>query len=206
MKILTFENDFCTIKKLILSGELLCSPTDTQYGLIGNALNRKSIETVYKIKKRDRTKPLIVLFDCIETLKKYGIYIPSRYKSFLEKIWPGRVTVILPLKMESPFKNLFERNDLAVRIPAFKPLRDLITATTPLFAPSANIQGEKPASGCSECERYFEGNIKYCIKGKTIPLPSTLISLTGKSPKIIREGVIPIGTIEKLLGETEKKE
>ncbi len=206
MKILTFENDFDTIKKLILSGELLCSPTDTQYGLIGNALNHKSIDAVYKIKKRDRTKPLIVLFDCIKTLEKYGIYIPSKYKSFLEKIWPGRVTVILPLKIESPLKNLFERNDLAIRIPAFKPLRDLISETVPLFAPSANIQGEKPAAGCNECKRYFEGNIKYCIKGKTIPLPSTLVSLTGKRPEIIREGAIPKETIEKLLAEAEKEE
>ncbi|WP_456397661.1 L-threonylcarbamoyladenylate synthase [Desulfurobacterium sp.] len=205
MKILTFENDFDTIKKLILSGELLCSPTDTQYGLIGNALNRESIKTVYKIKKRNPNKPLIILFDRIESLEKYGIYIPSKYKPFLKKIWPERITVILPLKTESLFKKLFKRDDIAVRIPALKPLRDLISETAPLFAPSANIQGEKPATGCNECKKYFEGKIKHCIKGKTIPLPSTLISLTGKHPEVIREGAISEEKIEKLLFEVERK-
>ncbi|WP_456484986.1 L-threonylcarbamoyladenylate synthase [Desulfurobacterium sp.] len=205
MKILTFESDFNIIKELILSGEILCSPTDTQYGLIGSALNVVAIETAYRLKKRDQNKPLIVLFNSVEKLKKYGVFIPEKYENFLKEIWPERLTVILPLNEESPFKTLFNRSNLAVRIPAFKPLRELISETVPLFAPSANIQGEKPAESCRECHSYFKGQVKYCIKGRSTPIPSTLLSLIGSAPEILREGAVSIETIKKRLSEVRMR-
>ncbi|SNR78499.1 L-threonylcarbamoyladenylate synthase [Desulfurobacterium atlanticum] len=201
MKILDFEKDFETIKCLICGGEIICSPTDTQFGLIGNALDIDAIKKVYQIKRRDSEKPLIVLFDSISRIRKYGVIIPNRYEGFLNKIWPERLTVILPLEENSPFKLLFNRNNIAVRIPKHEKLRKLIKETVPVFAPSANIQNEKPATTCEECKKHFENLISYCIKGKCNSIPSTIISLTSNSIKLIREGVILFSTVEKLIRE-----
>ncbi|WP_457567402.1 L-threonylcarbamoyladenylate synthase [Desulfurobacterium sp.] len=205
MKTLTFENDFKLIKQLILSGEVICSPTDTQYGLIGSALDKTAIEKVYALKKRDPDKPLIILFDTLESIKKYGILVPEKIETQLNKIWPARLTVILPVKRESPFEKIFKRRNIAVRIPAFAPLRRLISETTPIFAPSANIQGKKPAENCRECRSYFNSRLTYCIKGKTIPLPSTLLSLTGNTPEILREGAVPVSILRKYFPEARIK-
>jgi len=201
MKILDFDRDFETIKCLICGGEVICSPTDTQFGLIGNALDTDAVEKVYKIKKRDPEKPLIILFDSVARIKKYGIIIPKKYEDFLRKIWPERLTVILPLEENSPLKAVFNRDNIAVRIPKHEKLRKLIKETVPVFAPSANIQSEKPATTCKECKKYFENPISYCIEGKCSSTPSTIISLSPDNINLIREGAVPFSTVEKLTKE-----
>jgi L-threonylcarbamoyladenylate synthase len=189
VKILNKEKDFKTIVNLIKSGEIVCSPTDTQMGLLGSALNQNSVERVYRIKDRKRSKPLIILFSDLEQMELFGIEIPQKFIDFLKSTWPERLTVILQLKEISPFKKLFNRNNLAVRIPKNEFLIKLISETGPLFAPSANPEGKQPARNCEECEAYFKNRVNYCIKnGQGTSLPSTIVDLTKEKGKVIREG------------------
>ena len=191
------------IARALREGKLICAPTDTLYGILGNALDKKAVEEVYKVKGRDPQKPLIVLFESVEQLIDYGIAIPERFKDKLRKLVPAPITFVLPLDAESPFRALFKRRDLAIRIPDDNFLRILIKETFPLFAPSANPQGEKPADSCKECYNYFGEKIAYCVEGKPGNVPSTIVSLLSNTPELLREGAVKFSKIMEVLSEEE---
>ena len=176
--------------------EIVCSPTDTLYGLIGSSLSRKVFEELYKLKRRNPKKPLIVLFDSLKRAEELGVVFPEGVKEKLSAIFPERLTVVLPLKESSPLRRITGREDIAIRVPKDEFLLKVIELSHPLFAPSANPEGEKPAENCSECYSYFKDNISLCVEGETCGKPSTLISLLGGRPELLREGAYPF---EKLL-------
>jgi len=178
-----------TVAELLGRGEVICCPTDTQLGLIGSALNAEAVKRVYDVKGRRKGKPLIVLFSSIEQVETYGVEIPEVYRDTLRSIWPERLTAILPLKGESPFKTIFGRENLAVRVPKDGFLLKLTERAGPLFAPSANPEGKPPARNCEECAEYFNGLIDFCVKdGQESELPSTIVDFTVYPPKVVREG------------------
>jgi L-threonylcarbamoyladenylate synthase len=185
------------VAREILKGELVCCPTDTLYGLLGSALNPKAVEKVYRIKGRERSKPLIVLFKSVEEALELGVGLPEA----LKELYPAPLTVIAPLKESSPFREIFNREDLAVRIPKDQFLLKLIELSTPLFAPSANPSGLKPAESCRECSEYFKGKVPLCVEGRSGKLPSTIVSLLGGKVKVLREGAFPTKELLEVLGE-----
>ncbi|RKQ63325.1 L-threonylcarbamoyladenylate synthase [Thermovibrio guaymasensis] len=184
------------VSRLIMEGEIVCCPTDTLYGLLGSATNEKAVEKVYSIKGREREKPLIVLFKDLNQAQELGVLIDDNLREKLERVYPAPLTVILPLKEDSPFRKVFKRDNLGIRIPKDDFLLKVIELSTPLFAPSANPSGKEPAENCKECRIYFEGRIPLCVEGKASGKPSTLVSLVGKELKVLREGSFPK---EKLL-------
>lgn len=105
------------VANLIKEGELVCSPTDTLYGLIGSALNQQAVEKVYRIKARERSKPLIVLFRSVEEAKRLGVLMPKGIEEKLKEVYPAPLTLILPLAESSPFRALFKRDNLGIRVP-----------------------------------------------------------------------------------------
>jgi L-threonylcarbamoyladenylate synthase len=197
-----FSKDLCKLKEVAKSlkeGNLICAPTDTLYGILGNALDKGVVEKVYRVKGRDLKKPLIVLFESVSQLESYGVLIPERFKEGFKKLVPAPITFVLPLQPESPFKKVFFRDNLAVRIPDDEFLRALIKESFPLFAPSANPQGKKPAENCRECYSYFKEEISYCIEGKSKNVPSTIVSLLHETPELIREGAVKFSEILEVL-------
>jgi len=195
------KKDFLCVKEvsaLLERGELVCFPTDTLYGLLGNPFNEKALNSVYKLKKRDREKPLILLFPSLERMEELGIEL--KFKNLLLKVFPAPLTVVLPLKEESPLRKLFNRNDVAVRIPDDEILLEVLNAVSPLFAPSANLQGMPPATSCEECRKYFKGGVALCVEGRVKNSPSTLIDLTSDTPKVLREGAYPVSKLKEVFG------
>jgi L-threonylcarbamoyladenylate synthase len=181
-------------------GELVCSPTDTLYGILGSALSPEAVEKVYRVKGRERSKPLIVLFGSLEEAQELGVLIPEKFGERLREIYPAPLTVILPLKESSPFREIFKRDNLAIRIPDDPFLLKVIELSTPLFAPSANPSGLKPATCCRECEEYFGSLIPLCVEGEVIGKPSTLVSLLKGKVEVLREGAIPTRKVLEVLG------
>ena len=193
------KNNVDEIVEVLKKGELVCSPTDTLFGILGSALNDETVKKLYVVKKRNRDKPLIILFDSVDTIERYGVIIPEKFKEGLKKLYPAPITVILPLSESSPFRRIFKRDNIAVRVPDEPFLREIIRRSFPLFAPSANPQGMEPAKSCDECKRYFENLINYCIEGKSLDLPSTIVDLTLDSPRLLRNGVIEFSKIVEVL-------
>lgn len=92
------------IASILLSGGIGIFPTDTLYGVVGSALNKKTVERIYKLRRRDLKKPMIILISSKNDLKKFGIKITSQQEKILRKIWPGKISVIFdcPLKKFLP--------------------------------------------------------------------------------------------------------
>jgi L-threonylcarbamoyladenylate synthase len=89
-------SDWQKAEEALKKGGVAFVPTDTLYGLVASALDKKAVERIYKIRGRDKGKPCIVLISSFADLKKFGVSISIEQKKFLESIWPGKVSVILP--------------------------------------------------------------------------------------------------------------
>ena len=170
--------------------------TDTLYGVLGNALHRDAVERIYEVKGRDENKPFIILIPSIETLSQFGIALGDDEKIFLQKYWPGPITVILPVPEEYQEQFLYLHrgtNELAFRLPAKESLQNLLKETGSLVAPSANPQGLQPALTIQEAKDYFGDTVDYYEDaGRVEGLPSTIVRITHGKITVIRQGAITV--------------
>ncbi|PKL72655.1 threonylcarbamoyl-AMP synthase [Candidatus Kuenenbacteria bacterium HGW-Kuenenbacteria-1] len=163
-------------------------PTDTIYGICGLALNKKTVEKIYKLKKRKPTKPMIILISCLDDLKIFKIKLKLWQKNFLLKIWPSKISIILNCPFLE-FSYLHRGAEtLCFRIPAKKQLIKILKISGPLIAPSANLEDFAPAETISQAKKYFKDKVFYYNVGELTGSASTLIDLTKKPIKILRKG------------------
>ncbi len=174
----------------LISGGIGVLPTDTIYGIVGSALNPDVVAKIYRLRKRNLKKPLIVLISGFADLLKLGIKLKSEQEKILKQIWPGPISVILPCPKKSWEYLHRGTRSLAVRMPKNKTLRAILAQTGPLVAPSANFEGQPPATTVAEAKEYFKNNINfYEDGGKKKIIPSTLIKLNRDKVEIIRKGL-----------------
>jgi len=191
----SFKNTWRKVALLLKEGAVGVMPTDTIYGICGSALNKKTVEKIYKLRKRKPEKQMIILISSLSDLKNFEIKLKLWQKKILSRIWPGpagpvcrqagKVSVVLPLKAGLRQKSV---KTLAFRIPKDKELIEILKISGPLAAPSANWEGCSPAKTISEARKYFKDKVFYYNKGKITGRPSTLIDLTQKPIKILRQG------------------
>lgn len=181
--ILKFEEIGEELKK----GQVGILPTDTIYGLVGSALNAKTVERIYQLRKRQGDKPMIVLISSFADLRLFGIKLSLKQKRLLTKLWPNPISVILPCSNKK-FAYLHRgTKTLALRIPKSKPLRKLLKKTGPLVAPSANLAHQKHAQTIKEAQQYFQNKVDFYVdEGQLTSPPSVLIALTDNKIKILR--------------------
>ncbi len=175
----------------ILEENTLIFPTDTLLGLLGNAFNKEVVDKIFKLKKRDEKKPLLLLVDDFNKIKNFLEIKP--FHSFFIEEWPAPLTLIFKVKKEFVRDLAYLHrgtNKIAVRIPDNELLLELLEKIDfPLVAPSANIQSMKPASNLKEAFDYFGTNVFYWefdeIKNEE---PSTIIDISELPFKIVRRG------------------
>ena len=162
-------------------------PTDTIYGICAPALDKKAVEKVYKLKKRDPKKPMIILIGSLDDLRKFNIDLNAWQKKILKKVWLGKVSIVLPC-LDKKFAYLHKgTKTLAFRLPKKRELLKILSISGPLVAPSANPEGGRPAETIAEAKKYFGKNIFYYGTGKISGQPSILIKLQNNKIKIIRK-------------------
>lgn len=162
---------------IIKKGGIAVIPTDTIFGVVCDALNKKSVAKVYELKKRNGGKPVIILISSIKDLEKFGVKIDSFQKEILKKYWPGKVSIILPCKNKK-FEYLHRgTNTLAFRLPQKESLLPMLKKTGPLIAPSANPEGLPPAKNIKEAKEYFGDSIDLYFSGKTSQKASKIIKI-----------------------------
>jgi len=177
----------------IKNGKVLVCPTDTVYGLVADATNKKAVERLFRIKKRDAKKPLPIFIKDIKRAKKFA-FIDKEKEKFLKKVWPGKVTVILKRKKEKVYG--VDEKTIALRIPKYKFLNNLLEKLNkPLTGTSANISGKPASTKIKEVLDQFE---EFFITKGIIPdliidagnlpknRPSVIIDLTSEPPRILR--------------------
>ncbi|MFZ3057884.1 MAG: L-threonylcarbamoyladenylate synthase [Minisyncoccales bacterium] len=167
----------------IKKGRIGVIPTDTIYGIVCSAIEKKSVEKLYKIRKRDSKKPMIILISSLKDLNLFGVKID---KKITDKYWPGKVSIIVPIKkLEYLHRG---KNSLAFRLPDNKALIKLIKISGPIVAPSANTEGDKSAETIEEAKEYFKDKIDFYVDcGKLKSKPSKIISLLNNNIEIIRK-------------------
>lgn len=175
--------------KILKAGGIGVLPTDTIYGLVGQALNKSTVERIYKVRQRRPDKPLIILIGSLSDLKFFGVKLTSAEEKILKKNWPGQISIILPC-LNQKFKYLHRgTKSLAFRFPDKKSLREVLKKTGPLVAPSANPEGEKPADNLPEAAGYFGTAVDfYYGRGSLIGQPSTLVKLDNDNLVVLRRG------------------
>ncbi len=168
-------------------------PTDTIYGIVTRACDRKAVMRLYRLRRQTARKPFIILIDHIARLREFGIHTTLVQKQFLEKVWPGKVSVVLPCKAKKFAYLHLGTGTLAFRLPHSRRLQALLKKTGPLVAPSANPEGGKPAETITEAKNYFGSRVDaYVGAGRLQGKPSTIISLLGSFPKVLRKGAVRV--------------
>lgn len=178
------------IAPLLEEGKIGVMPTDTIYGIVGSALNPQTVEKIYKLRKRAKDKPMIILIAGIDDLKNFGIKLTQPQNNFLKKIWPNPVSVVLPISGDK-FKYLHRgKNSLAFRIPKDEKLLKILKRVGPLVAPSANIEGQKPSENIDQAKEYFAREVAFYVDGGKIKSKSsTIIDLKNDgSFVVLRQG------------------
>ncbi len=188
--------------KLLNKSECVAIPTETVYGLAGNAYSDLACKRIYKLKKRPRNNPLIVHFYNYQNLENDCNFNDNFIKLY-KKFCPGPITFILDLKKNSKISKIVtnKKNTLAVRFPKHPVARILLKKLKyPLAAPSANLSTKVSAVSSSDVREDFKDKIKYILEGgkSTIGLESTIIDVRNK-PKILRLGGLEISKIQKTL-------
>ena len=191
-------------KKLLNKNDCIGVPTETVYGLAGNAYSNLAVKKIFKLKKRPSNNPLIVHYLNINLLKK-DCLINDDFIKLYKKFSPGPITYILKLKKESKISRYVtnKTKNLAVRFPRHKIFRKLLKELDfPLAAPSANMSTRLSSVQASDVKEEFGSKIKFILDGGkcNFGLESTIINLTNK-PIILRLGSLDVTKIEKTLGK-----
>tara|TARA_B100000963_G_scaffold302289_1_gene275146 strand:- start:1666 stop:2610 length:945 start_codon:yes stop_codon:yes gene_type:complete len=196
------QRNLAKCSKILKNNGVCALPTETVYGLAGNAYSDKAIDKIYMLKKRPLKNPLIVHFDKLQSILK-----ETEYNTFLSKIYkkfsPGPITYILKPKKNSKIsKKIINKNGtVACRVPANIYFRKVIRSSgSPLAAPSANISNNLSPTTSQDVYDEFKTKIKFILDDKKskIGLESTVINLVGQ-PKILRPGKISINDLKKII-------
>ena len=194
--------------KVLNKKSIVSLPTETVYGLAGNAYSKKAISKIFKLKKRPKKNPLIIHYYDIHQIHA-DVKLNNNFMKLYKKFCPGPITFILKKNKRSKISNLACGNlkTLAVRFPKHKIIRSVLkNINYPLAMPSANISSNVSPVSAQDVYEEFKKKIKLIINGgqSKVGIESTVIDLTDV-PKILRPGIIDKRTIEKILKLKIKK-
>lgn len=187
----------------LATGDLVAMPTETVYGLAGDARSGTAVARIFEAKGRPSFNPLIVHVPDIAAAQTYGLWSDTA-QILAEAFWPGPLTLVLPLNTASGLSSLVTagQNSVALRIPAHPVALALLRAFGgPLAAPSANPSGQISPTQPAHVARGLGGRIAAILDGGPcgIGVESTIIGLTG-APILLRPGGLPVEAIEDALG------
>ncbi len=187
-------------------GGLVAFPTETVYGLGGDALNPESSRKIYAAKGRPSDNPLIVHICRLEDLWQVASEVPPEAERIAEAFWPGPLTMILPKADRVPRETTGGLDTVAVRFPSHPAARRLIEyAGGFVAAPSANASGRPSPTEARYVQEDMEGRIDMILDGGPvgIGLESTIVDLTVRPPQILRPGFVTQDMLAQLLGQVD---
>ncbi len=205
MKNLVNEIDVGSAIKFLRAGEIVALPTETVYGLAGDAANDLAVVKIFAAKKRPEFNPLIIHMASLEQSERIG-YFSSKAKEFAEKYWPGPLTIVVP-KREKEFAMLATAglDTVAIRVPAHPVMQEILAGGLMLAAPSANISGRLTPTEAKHVAADFP-DIYIVDGGKCeIGLESTVVTFDENDEVVLlRPGVLQIPNTQHPTPNTEK--
>lgn len=192
--------------RLIASGEIVAFPTETVYGLGGNALDESSVKKIYTAKGRPSDNPLIVHIADKSDIERLAAFVPEKAKIIIDRFMPGPVTVVLPKKPVVPSVVTGGLDTVAIRIPESSVARELIRLSgCPVCAPSANTSTRPSPTKAMHVYDDLQGKIAAVLDGGEcrVGVESTVIGFVGEKPRLLRAGGTALEDLEATVGEIE---
>lgn len=196
-------------KSLLMQGDLVAIPTETVYGLAGNALDPEAVALIFETKNRPSFDPLILHTSSIGRVENFVSSFPEKLKILAENFWPGPLTLLLPRKPVVPDLVTSGLDRVAVRVPKHPLTLALLESLDfPLAAPSANPFGYISPTRPEHVEAQLGEKIPYILDGEAceVGLESSIVGLEEDEIVIYRLGGLEISAIEKVVGPVKIKD
>jgi L-threonylcarbamoyladenylate synthase len=190
---------------ILRRGGLVAMPTETVYGLAGDATNDRTVARIFEVKYRPQFNPLIVHV-ADRTMAETLVTFTELSQHLADRFWPGPLTLVLPRRNGSPISRLASAglDTIAIRVPAHPVARQLLRlCQLPLAAPSANPSGRLSPTEASHVAATIGDRIDLILDGGPCPIgiESTVLDMTGPMPCILRQGGLPQSKIESVIGK-----
>jgi L-threonylcarbamoyladenylate synthase len=182
-------------------GGIIAFPTDTVFGLGGDAYSEKAIEALYRIKEREKEKPFVLFIPDKKYLNRFVQEVSGDAKRLVDAFWPGPLTLVFSASQEIP-PRLNSKGTVGIRIPDEEIVLSLLhTYLKPLATTSANRSGSRPFGSSEEVRKQFGKEIGLVLRGELGDhrTPSTVLDVSQAPPVFLRKGRIPILSIERIL-------
>ena len=192
---------------IIKAGGLVAFPTETVYGLGGDALNENSSRKIYEAKGRPSDNPLIVHISRMDDLYEIARKVPDEAVKLADKFWPGPLTMIFWKKENVPYATTGGLDTVAVRFPSHPVAKEFIAASGGFVAaPSANLSGRPSPTLGKHVLEDMNGRIDMILDSGLcdIGLESTIIDFTQSTPMILRPGYVNEKMLNEVLGKVDK--
>ena len=192
---------------LIRAGQVVGFPTETVYGLGGNALDGEAVKRIFAAKGRPGDNPLILHISALDQIAPLiACELSSVAKKMADAFWPGPLTMIFPKSARVPENVSAGLSTVAIRFPAHPDAQRLIAAAeTPIAAPSANRSGKPSPTTANHVFEDMDGRIPLILDGGEclVGVESTVVDMTGPVPHILRPGGITAEQIAQVAGASE---
>jgi L-threonylcarbamoyladenylate synthase len=195
--------DIGAAKAFLEAGDVVGIPTETVYGLAGNALNPDAVLRIFSVKNRPAFDPLIVHTDSLEKVDRYVSHIPEAARRLAQTVWPGPLTLLLPKRDLVPDLVTSGLNTVAIRVPNHPLTLALLRSLDfPLAAPSANPFGYISPTTAQHVADQLGDQIPYVLDGGPcgIGLESTIIGFDNEQPTVYRLGGMALEQLTDLIG------
>jgi L-threonylcarbamoyladenylate synthase len=182
-------------------GQLVVIPTDTVYGLAADAFDTAAVASLLAAKGRGRSMPPPVLVSAQASVDALASELPDYARALVERFWPGPLTIVARQQPSLSWDLGETRGTVAIRMPDEALALEILERTGPLAVSSANTTGELPATTAEEAERMLGDHVGVIVDtGPTLGVAaSTIVDVTGATPRILRRGVIPVDEIDEVL-------
>ena len=189
--------------ELLQTGEIVAIPTETVYGIAASAFDGAAVKKIFEAKGRPQDNPLIVHIDRLEMLEGLVACVPEGAKALAQAFWPGPLTIIMPRGNKVADEVCAGLDTVAIRMPSHPVARAVIAASgLPLAAPSANRSGGPSPTIAEDVMADMDGRLPLILDGGAcgVGVESTVITLAGEQPMLLRPGFVTKEQLEQVLG------
>ena len=194
--------------KVLEQGGLVAMPTDTVYGLAGNAVDDEAVRQIFRVKCRSLDNPLPLLIAAEAELPKVAREIPATAAQLAERFWPGPLTIVVPKSPAISDLVTAGQSSVAVRVPDYPFIQAILASCPfPVAVTSANLSGQATLTKAEDVAAVLANSIDLLIQALPCPgaVPSTVIDLTTAPPTLLRVGSITLADLQNIIGPVTHK-
>lgn len=195
------EAGLSTAATALRSGRLVVTPTDTVYGLAADAFDPDAVAGLLSAKHRGPDMPVPVLVGSWDTIEGLVVSTPSTARELIRAFWPGGLSVVVHQAPSLNWNLGHTRGTVMLRMPLHPVAIALLREVGPLAVSSANVSGMPPATTAAQAREQLGDSVAVYLDGGecSVGVPSTIVDLTGATPRILREGAITAERIGEVL-------